>query len=192
VELHKLHVGEPHARTMGDRESIAGRDNRIRGVSIDLTAATRRQDGRVSDDFSRTTLDARDNTVANASTHDEIEHTCALEHPYPRRILHSRDERPRDLRAGLIAVRMDDAILRMGSFASKLQLPDRVQIKVRTCGLQLTHARRTFLDEHLHGSRIAQRRTRRERILSVQRRRVAGAQRRGNPSLRVGSRAIKQ
>ncbi len=107
-------------------------------------------------------------------------------------LAHARDERARDLGAGLVAVRVDDAILRVRRLAAEHEPPVRIEIEVRAGGLQLAHARRPFLDQHLHRRRVAERRARGERVLPVQRRRVAGAERRGDSALRVGGRAVEQ
>jgi hypothetical protein len=49
-----------------------------------------------------------------------------------------------------------------------------------------------FFDEHLHGGRVAERRAGGERVLPVQRRRIAGAERRGDAALGVRGRAVEQ
>ncbi len=105
---------------------------------------------------------------------------------------HARDERARDLGAGLVAVRVDDAILRVRRLASELEPARRIEIEVRAGGLQLAHARRSFFDQHLHRRRVAERRAGGERVLPVQRGRVAGAERRGDSALRVRGRAVEQ
>ena len=73
-----------------------------------------------------------------------------------------------------------------------LSSPVGSRSKSRAGGLQLAHARRPFLDEHLHRRGVAERRAGGERVLPVQRRRVAGAERRGDAALRVGGRAVEQ
>ena len=107
-------------------------------------------------------------------------------------LAHARDERPRDLGPGLVAVRVDDAVLRVRRFASEREASARIEVEVRAGGLQFAHARRPFFDEHLDGRRIAQRRARGERVLTVQRRRIAGAERRGDAALRVRGRAVEE
>ena len=108
------------------------------------------------------------------------------------RLLHARDERSRDLGAGLIAVRVDDPILRVRRLAAELQAALRIEIEVGAGGLQLAHARRPFFDEHLHRRRVAERGAGGERVLPVQRRRIARAERRGDSALRVRRRAVEQ
>ena len=53
MKLHELHVGERDAGAMRDREAVAGRDDGIRRVAIDLAAAAGREHGRVGDDLGR-------------------------------------------------------------------------------------------------------------------------------------------
>ena len=70
--------------------------------------------------------------------------------------------------------------------------PPGIEVEVGARGLQLAHARRSFLDEHLHRRGVAERGAGGERVLPVQLRRVAGAERRGDAALRVGGRAVEQ
>jgi hypothetical protein len=130
-------------------------------------------------------------TVASA-TDDQIEHACALEHFDAPRFLHARDECSRHLGAGLISVCVDDPILRVRRLSSELQAALWIEIEVGAGGLQLAHTCRSFLDQHLHGRRVAKRGAGRQRVLPVKRGRVARSERRGNPALRIRRRAIEQ
>jgi hypothetical protein len=67
-----------------------------------------------------------------------------------------------------------------------------VEVKSRPGGLQLADPGRTFLDEDLYRLGVAQRCAGGERIPSVEFRRVAGAQRGGDPALRVGSGGVEK
>ena len=164
----------------------------IRRVAIDLPAAARRQHGRVGDDLRRPPGDARAHADATPRLHDQIEHARLLEHADARRLRHARDERARHLGAGLVAVRVHDAILRVRRLAAELEPSAGIEVEVRARGLQLAHARRPFLHEHLHGGGVAERRAGGERVLPVQRRRVAGAERGGDAALRVRGGAVEQ
>ena len=137
-------------------------------------------------------FDARAHADARAATHDEIEHARFLEHANALGVAHASHERARDLGAGLIAVRVDDAILRVRRLAPELEPAARIEIELRAGGLQLANARRAFFDQHLHRRRVAQRRTRGERVLPVERGRVAGAERGGDAALRVRGGAVEQ
>ena len=125
MELHELHVRERHAGAMGDREAVARRDDRIRRVTIDLAAAARGQHRRVGDDLGRPARDARAHAETAVASHDQVEHARLLEHADALRLAHPRDERARDLRTRLIAVRMNDPVLRVRRLASELELAPR-------------------------------------------------------------------
>src|SRR5207244_2627934 len=105
---------------------------------------------------------------------------------------HTSHERAGDLGAGLVAVRVDDAVLRVRGLPAEHQTARRIEIEVSASGLQLADAGWTFLDEYLHRSGIAQRRARRERVLPMQTRRVSRAERRGDPALCICGRAVEQ
>ena len=64
MELHELHVGERHAGAMRDRVAVAGGDDRIRRVAIDLAAPAGGEHGRVGDDLDRAPGDARAHAAA--------------------------------------------------------------------------------------------------------------------------------
>jgi hypothetical protein len=192
MELDEFHVGERDARPMRDRVAVSRRDHRVRRVPVHLTATARGEHRRIGDDVGGAPFHARAHADARAAPHDQLEHAGLLEHADLLRAAHARDERPRDLGPGLVAVRVDDAVLRVRRFSSKREASARIEVEVRAGGLQLTHARRAFFDQHLDGGGIAQRRARGERVLPVQSRRVAGAERRGDPALRVGCRAVEE
>ena len=78
------------------------------------------------------------------------------------------DERARDLGARLIAVRVDDTILRMRCLASELEIARRIEVERGTGGLKLAHSRRAFFDEHLNRRGVTQCRTGGECIAPVE------------------------
>jgi len=92
----------------------------------------------------------------------------------------------------LVAVRVHDAILRVSGFAAEHQPARRIEIEVSAGGLQLADASRSFLDQDLYRRGVAERGAGGERVLTMQRRRVAGAERRGDAALRVRRRAVEQ
>ena len=105
---------------------------------------------------------------------------------------HALDQRARHLGAGLVAVRVHDAVRRVRGFAPELELSARVEVELGARRLQLAHARGTLLDEHLDRGGVAQRCAGRERIPAVERRRISRAERRRDPSLGVRRRAVEQ
>src|SRR5262245_20861013 len=114
MELHELHVGELRACAMRNRETVTRRDDRIRRVTIDLTASARCKHGGVSDDLDRTTRDGRADTAASLAVYNEIEHSRLLEHGDALALLHFHAQCARNFSAGLITVRVHDAIARVG------------------------------------------------------------------------------
>ncbi len=155
MELHELHVRELHAGAVRDREAVAGRDDGVRRVAIDLTAAAGREHGGVGDDLDRAAGDARAHAAAAAAIDDEIEDTRLLEDGDALALLHARAQRARDFGAGLIAVRVHDAIARVRRFLAELELAVGAEVEACAGGLQLAHARGPFLDEHLDGGGVA-------------------------------------
>jgi hypothetical protein len=114
-----------------DRVAVAGGDHRIRRVAVHLAAAARREHRRVGDDVGRSALHARAHADARAAPHDQLQHTRLLEDADLLRGAHTRDERARDFGAGLVAVRMDDAVLRVRGLSSQREPPARVEVEVR-------------------------------------------------------------
>ncbi len=80
----------------------------------------------------------------------------------------------------------------MGCFPAKLEVSAWLEIEVRAGGRELSNARRSFFDENFYCLRIAERRACCQGILTVKLRRVSGAQRRRNSTLRVGCGAIEE
>ena len=88
--------------------------------------------------------------------------------------------------------RMHHAAPRVGRLAAKEQLALGIEIEFGAGGLQLAHARRPLLHEHLHRGGIAQRRSGGESVLPMQLGRIARAQRRRDPALRIRRRAVEE
>ena len=190
MKLHELHVGERHAGSMRDRIAVARRHHRVRRVPINLPASTRGQHRRVSENVGGPPGNAGADADALPAVHEQVEHARALEHLDVLAVADASDESPRHLGAGLVAVGVNDAILRVCRLASQLEPAAGVEVEVGTGGLELAHARRPFL--HQHGGRIAQRGARGQGVLSMQRRRVAGSERRGDAALRIRGRAVEE
>src|SRR5205085_1164321 len=106
---------------MRDREPVARRNHRIRGIPIDLATSAGREHRRVGNDLRRATRDARAHAITHATTHNQLEYARTLQYFDTLRLLHTRNQCPRDLSASLIAVRVYDAILRVRGFASELE-----------------------------------------------------------------------
>ena len=192
MELHELHVGERHAGAVRDGVAVARGDHRVGRVAEDLAAATRREHGRVGDDLHRLAGHARAHAERRAPRHDEVQHARPLEHADPLARPYALDERARDLGAGLVAVRVHDAVRRVRRLAAELELAARVEVELGARRLQLAHAGRPLLHQHLDRRRVAQRRTRGERVAPVERRRVPRAERRRDAPLRIRGRAVEQ
>lgn len=80
----------------------------------------------------------------------------------------------------------------MRCLAAQLEIPAWLEIEARAGSLQLTHARRAFLDEYLDRLRVAQRGTGGQRVAAVQLRRISGTERCSDPTLRVCRRAVEE
>src|ERR1051326_4773526 len=79
MELHEFHVGQSCSRAMSNCDTIACRNHRIRRVSVDLSAATGRQDGDVGNDLDGAAGDARADADALATLHDEVQYSRLLD-----------------------------------------------------------------------------------------------------------------
>src|SRR5205085_9571546 len=168
VKLHELHVGEPCPGTMSNRETITGGDDGVGGIAEDLATTPRREDGDVGDDLDGPSGDARANADTLVALDDQVEHTRFLDDADALARVHSLDERARDFSACLVAVRVDDAILRVCCFAAELEVTSWIEIEAGTGRLQLANACRPFLDEDRHRRGVAERRASRERVASMQ------------------------
>jgi tetratricopeptide (TPR) repeat protein len=196
MELHELHVGETRAGAVRDREAVAGGDLRVGRVAVDLPAAARREHRRVRHDLHRAPGDARAHAghlrAVAVVDEQQVEHARRLVHRDVAALADLLHERARHLRARLVALRVHDALAGMRRFLPQLEVAVGVEVEARPRGLQLPHARRSLLHEHLHGGRVAQRRAGGQRILTVELRRVAGTERRGDPALRIGRGRVEE
>ena len=191
VELHEFHVGQSCARTVRDRVAVAGRDLGVRGVPVELPAPAGREHRRVGDDLHGAARDTRLHAGAASVHDDEVQRACALEHRDVRAVAHALDQRSRDLRAGLVAVRVHDPLARVRGLLAEREPAGRVGVEPRADRRELPHALRPLGDEHLHGRRVAQRGSSRQRVEPVEFRRVTGAERRGDAALRVRGGAVE-
>jgi hypothetical protein len=106
--------------------------------------------------------------------------------------VHAIDERTGDLCTRLVAVRVDNSVLGVGSLTTELEVTGWIEVEMRTGCLELADARWSFLYQHLHRFGIAQRRSRGQSITTMQLGRVAGAERGGDPTLSVRRRAVEE
>src|SRR2546423_4508666 len=159
MKLHELHIGESSAGAMSNCETVAGRDNGIGRVTKNLAATTRRQDSHIRDDLGGAASDAGAHADAFVTSDDEVEHAGLLDNADALALVDAIDERARDLGARLIAMRVDDTILRMRCLASELEIARRIEVERGTGGLKLAHSLPAFFDEHLYRRRVTQCRT---------------------------------
>src|SRR5918999_70925 len=80
----------------------------------------------------------------------------------------------------------------MGRLASELEVAAGSEIEPRASGEELLHPRGSFFDEDFDCLAIAEGCARSERVATVQLRRISGAERRGDPALRVRSGAVEE
>ena len=119
VELHELHVHDLGPRTERQRDAASRRALRIRRLAVEAPDAARREHrrGRAQHDFFA--AQQRDRTKAAAVLHEKIDDIAVLERPHIFLFRHNRIERPRDLGARRIAMRMHDAAAAMAALAPK-------------------------------------------------------------------------
>ena len=72
-------------------------------------------------------------------------------------------------------MRVDDTAPGMCRFSPKLEVSTRLEVEVRAGRGQLAHPRRTLLDQHFDRLRVTQRCSGRERVLTMQLRRISRA-----------------
>jgi hypothetical protein len=192
MKLNELHVREPSTGAMSNCETIASGDHRIRSVAIYLTASSRGEDRDIGDDLNRPAGDAGANTNALIATHEEVEHPCLFDHADAVTLVNPIDEGARHFGARLIAMRVNDSVLRVRGFTSQLEIARWVEVEMRTRCLKLADPCRTFFDEDLYRRRITQCRAGSEGVSSVKLGGVASAQCGGDAALRVRCGAIKE
>src|SRR5947209_8475651 len=110
---------------MSNCETIAGGDNGICRVAVDLTATAGGEHGDVGNDLHGPAGDARAHPEAFVATHDEVEDAGLLDDADAIALVNTVDERAGDFGTGLIAVRVNDPVLRVRGLSSELQIPCR-------------------------------------------------------------------
>jgi hypothetical protein len=115
-----------------------------------------------------------------------------LEHVDARALAHPVDEGAGDLGPGLVPLRVDDAAPRVGGLAAELEAAAVGEVEVGAGGVELAHPVGALLHQHLHRGGVAQRGPGRQRVLSVEGRRVPGAERGRDPPLRVGRGRVEE
>src|SRR5689334_5816762 len=192
MELDELHVGELCARAMRDRETVAGRNLRIGGVSKDLTTATRRQHRRICDELDRLARNRRAHTSHRVTFDDEVENTRLLVYLDVVALLDALDQSARHLGARLIAMRVYDPTTRVRGLTTELEVAPGLEVEMGSgCG-QLPHPGRTFFSHHFHRLRVTQCRAGGQGILPMQFGRVSSAECGGDATLGICSRAVEE
>jgi hypothetical protein len=192
MELHELHVSELYSCAVGYRVAVTGRDLRVSRIPVHLAASAGCENRRVGDDLDWLPGTSPSDSAADSVAHDEVENAGLLQHLDLSGGPHTLDQSSRDLGSGLVPVRMDDSAPGMRGFLSKLELPTGLEIEIRSSGVQLAHPRRAFLDEHLNSFGVAEGGPCRQRVLSMELRRISCAKRRCNASLGICGRAVEQ
>ena len=119
MELHELHIGTRDPGPQRQRDSVAGRERRVRRDRVALTGATGRDDG-----VGRPHLDRapgrveRDDARGLPVDDEQREREPSLADLAARRD-RGRDERPLDLGAGRVATRVHDARERVATLAGE-------------------------------------------------------------------------
>ena len=158
MKLHELHVGEAHAGTMRDREAVAGRHLGVGRVAVGLAASTSREHGRVCENLHGAARHARPGADALALAHDEVERPRELDDANIRTGSDALDQRARHFRAGLVAVRVHDALARVRRLLAEREAAAAVGIELRAERGKVAHPLRPLGDEHGDGIGIAERR----------------------------------
>ncbi len=124
--------------------------------------------------------------------HDEVEDTGPLADVHIRTFCDAGQESSRNFGARLVALRVHDAMTRMGCLAAQLEGAVRGQIETCTSRLELEHARRTFFHQHLHRCRVTQGGTGRQGVTSMKRGGIACTQGSGYATLCVSCSGVKE
>ena len=105
---------------------------------------------------------------------------------------HALDQRAHDLGARAIAARVHDAPLGVRGLAPEEIFAERIDIEVRAGFGELAHAARPFAHEHVDRVAVAEDAAGGERVLTMQRGRIAGAERGGDAALGVVGGAVEE
>ena len=90
--------------------------------------------------------------------HNEIQHARLFEHLDARTSAHARHQRARDFDAGLVAMRMHDALARVRRLSAQAKAPGaRVEVECGAGRLKLADASGPLLHQHFHGRCVAKR-----------------------------------
>ena len=185
MELHELHVHDLGPRAERQRDAAARRALGIRRLAVEAPDAARREHrrGRAQHDFFA--IEQRDRTKAAPVLHEEIDDIAVLERPHVFLFRHNRIERPRDLGARRIAMRMHDAVAAMAALTPERKRPIRQAVKLRAVVGEFCHILRPLRHDDARDVAVRQPRARDERVLEVQRRIVIRAKRRRDAALRL-------
>ena len=148
MELHEFHISEPDARAVRDSKPVTRGDLRVGGVAVDLPAPTRGKHGRVGDDLEWLPRETRAQPDAPPALHDQRERARALEYGDGAVRAHALDQRPGHLGAGLVAVRVHDALTGMRGLLRELEPAVGLAVEARPNRREVADALRAFSDEH--------------------------------------------
>ena len=185
MELHEFEIRNARAGIRRHRDAVAGGDRWIRRLAKHLAGAAGCQQ-RPSDSNHAAVTIARDVARATACAigHEELGRTGVLQDPDARVRAHPRPEQPADLAPRRIA-RVQDAPDAVRRFARQRGRAVTLAIERSAPREQLDDVLRTFANEHVDGSGVAEAVAGGQRVLRMQFRRVVRTKRRGDAALRI-------
>jgi hypothetical protein len=189
MELDELEIGDARAGQIREHDAVARRDRRIGRLAIDLPGAAGREQRRIRARLVQHARRVQEPHANHRGVLDDRLHGGGMVDDGDRRAAGEvRGEHARDLAARRIA-RVQHAPHRVRGLAREIERAVRLAIERRPPVDQLAHVARPLVDEDADGVVVAEAVAGGNRVGEVQRRRVVGADRRGDAALRVAGAA---
>ena len=199
VELDELQVRDPRPRPQRGCHPVTGGDGGVGRRGVDLAQPTAgqhhgpRMRGPDAVDLALTEDVEGDPADPPVGIRQEVDDHRVLHDLDARVVLHrseSGDERARDLLARGVPAGVGDPVAMMAALPGELETSDLVEIEVRTQVDELADPLRALGDEDPHGLRVTQAHSGDQGVLEVLLRGVLRVERRRDPALGPGRRAL--
>lgn len=183
VELQELQICNRRSGADRSRDAVGRRGGRVRRVRVERARSACREDHGIR----RQIRDPAVLQLADAARHpsldEEVHHKGVLGH-LDRGRPHGRDQSGGDRRAGRVAAGMHDARVAVCGLLAQQERAVSGTIEGGAAGDELGDACRSIRHEHVDRRGVGEAGAGGQRVVSVQRRRVAGAVHPGDPALR--------
>lgn len=155
MKLNEFHILDIGAGPVGHRDAVAGRNVRIRRITVQLAGSARAQNRRLAaDQHPRAVRLLHERAAAFSVLRDQVDDEMIVPHLDIRIILRLLGQRPHDFIAGRIAVRMQNTALTVRPFFGE-RIFAVLPVELRAHPDQISHALRPFMHKHIDGGMLA-------------------------------------